>query len=81
MNNLGETFIHFDLLKLCLNQYRCCCRDTIWIKSNRKEIKLTKKKDEMTIRSSVAKYLTYVTSVGDQKDSIEMCYEDENVLL
>ena len=40
---------------------------------------LKKKKDEITIRSSAAEYLTYVASVGDQQDSIEMRYEDENM--
>ena len=38
---------------------------------------MKKKKDEITIRSSAAEYLTYVASVGDQQDSIEMRYEDE----
>ena len=33
------------------------------------------------IRSSAAEYLTYVASVGDQQDSIEMRYEDENIWL
>ena len=47
----------------------------------RKEIKLKKKNDEITIRSSAAEYLTYVASVGDQQDSIEMRYEDENIWL
>ena len=47
-----------------------------WRKSN-----LKKKKDEITIRSSAAEYLTYVASVGDQQDSIEMRYEDENIWL
>ena len=42
---------------------------------------MKKKKDEITIRSSAAEYLTYVASVGDQKDSIEMRYEDENIWL
>lgn len=42
---------------------------------------MAKKKDEMTIRSSAAEYLTYVASVGDQQDSIEMRYEDENIWL
>ena len=42
---------------------------------------LKKKKDEITIRSSAAEYLTYVASVGDQQDSIEMRYEDENIWL
>lgn len=40
-----------------------------------------KKKDEITIRSSAAEYLTYAASVGDQQDSIEMRYEDENIWL
>ena len=42
---------------------------------------MAKKKDEITIRSSSAEYLTYVASVGDQQDSIEMRYEDENIWL
>ena len=42
---------------------------------------MTKKKDEINIRSSAAEYLTYVASVGDQQDSIEMRYEDENIWL
>ena len=39
------------------------------------------KKNEITIRSSAAEYLTYVASVGDQQNSIEMRYEDENIWL
>ena len=42
---------------------------------------MAKKKDEITIRSSAAEYLTDVASVGDQQDSIEMRYEDENIWL
>ena len=42
---------------------------------------MAKKKDEITIRSSAAEYLTYVASVGDQQDSIEMRYEDKNIWL
>ena len=42
---------------------------------------MAKKKDEITIRSSAAEYLAYVASVGDQQDSIEMRYEDENIWL
>ena len=42
---------------------------------------LKKKKEEVTIRSSAAEYLTYVASVGDQQDSVEMRYEDENIWL
>ena len=40
-----------------------------------------KKKEEITIRSSAAEYLTYVASVGEQQGSIEMRYEDENIWL
>ena len=42
---------------------------------------MNKKKDEVSIRSSAAEYLTYVATVGDQQDSIEMRYEDENIWL
>ena len=34
---------------------------------------------EKMLRSSAAEYLTYVASTGDQKDSVEMRYEDENI--
>ena len=42
---------------------------------------MKKKKDEVTIRSSAAEYLTYVASVGEQQDSVEMRYVDENIWL
>ena len=42
---------------------------------------MKKKKEEITIRSSAAEYLTYVASIGDQQDSMEMRYEDENIWL
>lgn len=42
---------------------------------------MAKKKDEITVRSSAAEYLTYVASIGDRKDNIEMRYEDENIWL
>lgn len=42
---------------------------------------MSKKNEEVTIRSSAAEYLTYVASIGDQQDSIEMRYEDENIWL
>ena len=42
---------------------------------------MKKKKDEVTIRSSAVEYLTYVASVGEQQDSVEMRYEDENIWL
>ena len=39
------------------------------------------KKNEINIRSSAAEYLTYIASVGEQEDSIEMRYQDENIWL
>ena len=42
---------------------------------------MEKRKEELTIHSSTAEYLTYVASIGDQSDSIEMRYEDENIWL
>jgi len=42
---------------------------------------VTKKKEEISIRSSAAEYLTYVASIGEQEDSIEMRYEEENIWL
>lgn len=39
------------------------------------------KKDEITIHSSAAEYLTYVAAAGDNVDSVEMRYEDENIWL
>lgn len=40
-----------------------------------------KKKNEVTIRSSAAEYLTFVASTGGQESSFEMRYEDENIWL
>ncbi len=43
---------------------------------------MKKKKDnEITIRSSAAEYLTYVAAIGDNPESIEVRYEDENIWL
>ena len=39
------------------------------------------KKNEITIRSSAAEYLTFVAATGDDKKSVEMRYEDENIWL
>lgn len=36
---------------------------------------------EVTIRSSAAEYLTFIAATGDNPNSIEMRYEDENVWL
>ena len=47
----------------------------------KEESNLAKKKDEISIRSSAAEYLTFVASTGNQTDSIEMRYEDENIWL
>jgi hypothetical protein len=33
------------------------------------------------VRSSAAEYLAFVASTGDDKDSMEMRYEDENIWL
>ncbi len=35
--------------------------------------------EDKRLRSSAAEYLTYVAAVGDQEDSIELRYEDENI--
>ncbi len=39
------------------------------------------KKDEITIRSSAAEYLTFVAATGDNSSNVEMRYEDENIWL
>lgn len=39
------------------------------------------KKKEITIRSSAAEYLTFIAASGDNPESIEMRYEDENIWL
>lgn len=41
---------------------------------------MTKKK-EITVRSSMAEYLTYVSAIGDNANSLELRYEDENIWL
>ncbi|MCR5079922.1 MAG: virulence RhuM family protein [Treponema sp.] len=38
-----------------------------------------KTKKEITIRSSAAEYLTFVAASGDDKNSVEVRYEDENI--
>jgi len=40
-----------------------------------------KNRNEVTIRSSAAEYLTYVAATGDNSQSCEMRYEDENIWL
>ena len=39
-----------------------------------------KRQKEITIRSSVAEYLTFVAATGDSKESVEVRYEDEGSL-
>lgn len=39
------------------------------------------KKDEDIIRSSTAEYLTFIAATGNDKESIEVRYEDENIWL
>ena len=36
-------------------------------------------KKEITIRSSAAEYLTFIAATGDDKNSVEVRYEDENI--
>ena len=40
-----------------------------------------KTKHEISIRSAAAEYLTFVSTIGDQPESVELHYEDENVWL
>ena len=42
---------------------------------------MSKQKNEITIRSSAAEYLTFVAARGDSADSFEIRYEDENIWL
>lgn len=42
---------------------------------------MSKDKNQITIRSSAAEYLTFVASTGDSDESVEMRYEDENIWL
>ena len=42
---------------------------------------MVKKNAETTIRSSAAEYLTYVASMGELNQNIEVRYEDENIWL
>ena len=39
------------------------------------------KKESKIVRSSAVEYLTFVAATGDDKNSVEMRYEDENILL
>jgi hypothetical protein len=51
------------------------------IKTEAINLMAKKKNNEITICSSAAEYLTYVAATGDDPQSIEMRYEDENIWL
>ena len=40
-----------------------------------------RKTNDIAIRSSAAEYLTYIAATGDDSQSFEMRYEDENIWL
>ena len=42
---------------------------------------MSKNKNEITIHSSTAEYLTFVAATGDTPESFEVRYEDENIWL
>ena len=42
---------------------------------------MSKEKNGITIRSSAAEYLTYIAATGDNPESIEVRYENENIWL
>ena len=42
---------------------------------------MAKDKKELKVRSSAAEYLTFVAATGDNQESIEVRYEDENIWL
>jgi len=42
---------------------------------------MPKKSKEITIRSSATEYLTYIAATGDNPQTFEMRYEDENIWL
>ena len=43
--------------------------------------KKSAKSHEITLRSSAAEYLTFVSAIGDQSESVELRYQDENIWL
>ena len=47
----------------------------------KKEIEQYKNNHEIEISSSAAEYLTFIAATGDDEDSIEIRYEDENIWL
>ncbi len=47
----------------------------------KREIEQYKNNHEIEIRASAAEYLTFIAATGDDEDSIEIRYEDENIWL
>ena len=47
----------------------------------KKDNRMASKKKEITIRSSAAEYLTFIAATGDNNQSFEMRYENENIWL
>ena len=43
--------------------------------------KKSSRSHEITLRSSAAEYLTFVSAIGDQPESVELRYQDENIWL
>ena len=41
--------------------------------------KKSSRSHEITLRSSAAEYLTFVSAIGDQPESVELRYQDENI--
>jgi len=44
-------------------------------------IEIMKKKNDIAICSSTAEYLTFIAATGDNSQSFEMRYEEENIWL
>lgn len=42
---------------------------------------MKKEKNEISLRSSAAEYLTYIASAGDDESRVEIRYEDKNIWL
>ena len=42
---------------------------------------MEKNKEEISIRSSAANYLTYIATVGENQEVVEMRYKNENIQL
>ena len=54
----------------------------MWCDLRKQESNEKKKiKSEKLFRSSAAEYITYVAAVGDNPESVEVRYEDENIWL